>query len=111
VLLFQLGGAVSRVGEGETAAGNRAASYVLNIASAWTDPGESEYHVEWTRDFWWAMHPFGTGGVYVNFLSQDEGQERVRAAYGPNHALLVELKNKYDPTNLFRMNQNIRPTA
>jgi FAD/FMN-containing dehydrogenase len=111
VLLFQLGGAVSRVGEGETAAGNRAASYVLNIASAWTDPGESEYHIEWTRDFWWAMHPFGTGGVYVNFLSQDEGQERVRAAYGPNHALLVELKNKYDPTNLFRMNQNIRPTA
>jgi FAD/FMN-containing dehydrogenase len=111
VLLFQLGGAVSRVGDGETAAGNRAAGYVLNIASAWTDPGESECHIAWTRDFWWAMHPFGTGGVYVNFLSQDEGQERVRAAYGPNHARLVELKNKYDPTNLFRMNQNIQPTV
>ncbi len=57
------------------------------------------------------MQPFGTGGVYMNFLSADEGEERVRAAYGVNYDCLVALKNKYDPTNLFRMNQNIKPTV
>ena len=64
-----------------------------------------------TRDFWTAMQPFSTGGVYVNFLSEDEGEDRVKAAYGAaNYERLVALKNKYDPTNFFRLNANIQPT-
>jgi len=67
--------------------------------------------MQWARDFWEAMHPIANGGVYVNFLG-NEGEERVRAAYGPaKYARLVDLKNRYDPTNLFCLNQNIKPTV
>jgi FAD/FMN-containing dehydrogenase len=109
---FHLGGAVSRVGEDETAFSHRDAAFALNIQASWLDPEESEEHIRWTRDFWTAMQPFSTGGVYVNFLSEDEGEDRVRAAYGAaNYERLVALKNKYDPTNFFRLNQNIKPTV
>jgi hypothetical protein len=112
ILLFQLGGAVSRVDEQATAASHRDSAFVLNIAAAWTDPQQSDHYIRWTRDYWTAMQPFSTGGVYVNFLSVDDGQDRVRAAYGPEkYDRLVALKNQYDPTNFFRMNQNIKPTA
>ena len=111
VLVFQLGGAISRVGEHETAAGNRDAAYVLNIQSAWEETDQTGKHIEWTRTFWRDMQPYSSGGVYVNFLSEGEGDERIRAAYPGNYERLVELKNKYDPTNLFRMNQNIKPTV
>jgi FAD/FMN-containing dehydrogenase len=110
VLIMQLGGAISRIDEGSTAAGNRAAAFVLNINTSWVDPNESSKHIQWTREFWAAMRPFSTGGVYMNFLSADEGEERIRAAYGANYDRLVALKNRYDPTNLFRVNQNIKPT-
>jgi FAD/FMN-containing dehydrogenase len=109
VLIPQLGGAISRVAEHATAAGNRDAQFVLNIQSCWLDPGESARHIQWTREFWTAMRPFSTGGVYVNLLSQDEGEERTRAAYGTNYDRLVALKSMYDPANLFRINQNIKP--
>ena len=82
--------------------------YNLMIISSWRDPSESEVNLEWTRRFWESIRPFMSERVYVNFLSQ-EGDERVRAAYGGNYARLVALKRKYDPTNFFRMNQNIRP--
>lgn len=109
---FHLGGAVSRVGEDDTAFSHRDAAFALNIQASWLDPEESDEHIRWTRDFWTAMQPFSTGGVYVNFLSEDEGEDRVRAAYGAtNYERLVALKNKYDPTNLFRLNQNIKPTV
>jgi hypothetical protein len=85
MVIFQLGGAISRVDERTTAAGNRDAQFVLNIQSSWLEPGESKRHVEWTCEFWTAMRPFSTGGVYMNFMSQDEGEERVRAAYGANY--------------------------
>lgn len=111
VLLAQLGGAISRVDEQATAAGNRNAQFVFNIQSSWREPGESPRHIQWTREFWTAMRPFSTGGVYVNLLSHDEGQERVIAAYGSNYERLVALKSKYDPTNLFRVNQNIKPVS
>jgi hypothetical protein len=110
-LLFQLGGAISRVGEQETAASHRDAAFVLNIQSAWLEPRENDRHMRWTREFWQAMRPFATGGVYSNFMTADEGEERVRAAYGANYDRLVALKNTYDPTNLFQVNQNIKPTA
>jgi FAD/FMN-containing dehydrogenase len=107
---FQLGGAAGRISAGDTAYRHRAAQFVHLIASAWEDPAESERHIAWTREFWAAMQPLSAGGGYVNFISADEGEDRVRAAYGPNYERLVALKRQYDPTNLFRVNQNIKPT-
>ena len=78
-----------------------------------TDPAEAEKCIPWTREPWEAMQPFATGGVYVNYLGQeaDEGVQRIKAGYGPEkYQRVVALKNAYDPTNLFRLNQNIHPT-
>jgi FAD/FMN-containing dehydrogenase len=111
VPIFTLGGAISRVGEHESAYSNRSAAHNINIVAAW-EPGdpEPERHVEWVRSLWSDMQPHATG-VYTNFMS-DEPQQQVKVAYGPEkYERLVALKNKYDPTNLFRMNQNIRPTV
>ena len=86
------------------------AAYDYVIYSMWTEPGESDRHIQWTRDFAAAMQPFAVG-VYVNEMGS-EGEDRVRAAYNPEtYERLVALKNKYDPTNLFRLNQNIKPTV
>jgi hypothetical protein len=101
---------VSRVGKNETAFGERSARYNFAIVSAWTDPAESEKIIRWTRDFWEAMRPFEREAVYVNYLGAEE-QDRIRAAYGEKYERLVALKNKYDSTNLFRLNQNIKPTV
>jgi hypothetical protein len=108
--LEQLGGAVSRIGTDETAFSERNAPYSLIIASAWTDPAENDKNIQWTRRFWEAMRPYESQAVYVNYLDIDE-QDRIRAAYGETYERLVALKNKYDPTNLFRHNQNIQPTV
>ena len=110
VLIEQLGGAVSRVGKEETAFNHRAAPFDLVIMPMWSDPAESAQHIQWADALWSAMQSFASGGVYVNYLS-NEGEERVKAAYGTNYERLVTLKNKYDPLNLFRLNQNIRPTV
>jgi hypothetical protein len=104
------GGAASRVGEAETAFPHRQAQYDLVIMAQWADPAESDRHIEWARETWEAAQPFTSGRVYVNILGV-EGEERVREAYGANYERLVALKNKYDPTNLFRLNQNIKPTV
>lgn len=110
--LFQLGGAVGRVDEHSTAYTNRGAAYSLVISSGWENPDETDTHVAWVREFWNEIQPFSTGGVYVNFMSHDEGQDRVIAAYGrEKYERLVDLKNTYDPTNLFRLNQNIKPAV
>lgn len=112
VLVMQLGGAMGRVGENEMAVGHRDAEYLINIAGSCTDPDRTERVVSWARGLWSDMLPYSTGGVYVNFLTQDEGQDRVRAAYGAEkYEQLVKLKNKYDSTNFFSLNQNIKPTV
>jgi hypothetical protein len=111
VFLFHLGGAIGRHREDETATGNRDVEFVLNVAASW-DLRPAEAHVEWVRSLWQELRRYSTGEVYVNFLTEEEGVDRVRAAYGvEKYERLVELKNKYDPTNLFRVNQNIKPTA
>jgi FAD/FMN-containing dehydrogenase len=110
VLCMHLGGVAARRPAAETAVGNRTAEYVLGMQGAWEDAAEDAVHIAWARDFWSAMRPFSSGGTYVNFLTEDADDERVRAAYGP--ALfdrLARIKAKYDPENLFRSNQNIRP--
>lgn len=108
----QLGGAVSRISHEATAFNHRDVQYSFMSIGQCTAPAEAEKCVRWARDFWEAMQPYSTGGVYVNYLGQeaDEGAERIKAAYGPEkYQRLSALKNKYDPTNLFRLNQNIKP--
>jgi FAD/FMN-containing dehydrogenase len=109
-IIFQLGGALARVAEGATAYPQRDAAFNVNINAVWLegDPRADE-HNDWTRDFYAAVEPHAGGRVYVNFLG-DEGEERVRAAYGEEkYERLRALKRRYDPTNVFRLNQNIRP--
>jgi hypothetical protein len=108
--IWQLGGAVARVGEDETAFGGRSAGHTFNItASTETAEGFDEER-EWVRNFWLALEPYHTS-VYVNFL-MEEGEERIRQAYGAKkYDRLKALKRRYDPDNLFRLNQNIRPTV
>lgn len=108
----QLGGAISRVAEDATAIGNRSAPYMLSIDATWEDPQDTERHIAWTRDFWSEMQAYSNGGVYLNFPGLvEEGKDLVRAGHGANYERLVALKNRYDPDNLFRFNQNIKPTV
>jgi FAD/FMN-containing dehydrogenase len=104
------GGAASRVGAQATAFGRRDAPYLLSFDTTWTDPADTERCIGWTRAAWDDMRRFGPGGLYLNFAGfGEEKEDLVRAAYGANYDRLVELKTRYDPGNLFRMNQNIRP--
>ena len=110
--LEHLDGGVSRVGEDETAFGDRSAPYSLIITSEWVDPAETDRNVQWARNFWEAMQPFTRDAVYVNYMDIRDEADRIRAAYGADkYERLVALKNKYDPTNLFRLNKNIQPTV
>ena len=111
VTLQQYRGVVSRVEPDATAYAYRNAAFAVTMGAAWTEPAEDDIHIAWSRDFYAAMLPL-SHGVYVNFMGMGEGEDRVRAAYGDKtYERLVALKNKYDPTNLFRVNHNIRPTV
>jgi FAD/FMN-containing dehydrogenase len=103
-----LGGATARPAPHATAYAHRDALFVMNFHGRWENPADDSRCIGWARDFFNASAPFASGGVYVNFLTADE-TDRVRAAYGPNHDRLSQVKRAYDPENLFRMNQNIRP--
>ena len=110
VMLSPLGGAIARVGEEETAFGFRGTAFDLAIQAVWSDRRHSPRHIRWVEEAWAAMRPFARG-VYVNELG-DEGEERVREAYSPPaYRRLAALKRRYDPENLFRLNQNIDPAA
>ncbi|MFW9779529.1 MAG: FAD-binding oxidoreductase [Candidatus Heimdallarchaeota archaeon] len=112
VLGFHLGGAVSRIDEDATAYSHRNAAYSLIINCAWTDPSESEKHIKWTRGLWEDLQQFSVGGAYINFQSNDEGDDRVQTTYGSTKLdRLSALKKKYDPSNFFRLNRNIKPTS
>jgi FAD/FMN-containing dehydrogenase len=105
-----LGGATTRPAPESAAYAHRDAMFVMNFHGRWEDPADDERCIRWARDFFNASAPFASGGVYVNFLTADEGA-RVRAAYGPNYDRLAQLKRKYDPGNLFHLNQNIKPAG
>jgi FAD/FMN-containing dehydrogenase len=109
LLIEHLHGAVSRVAVEETAFPHRATGYNFLILSQWTDAAMTDRAIAWARETYAAMAPFAAPGRYVNYLDDDEPGDPVAAAYGPNYRRLRELKTKYDPTNFFRMNQNIRP--
>ena len=108
ILMFHLDGAVNELPPGHSPAGNRDARFILNIAGSWPSPEQDEVNVKWARDCWQAMRPYSTGGVYLNFLTEDEGRDRTEAAYGKeNLARLAALKKKYDPKNLFRHTKQV----
>jgi FAD/FMN-containing dehydrogenase len=109
VVLFQIEGALNRLEEEHSPVGNRDARYVLNLAGSWEQAGEDRANIEWAREAWDDMKSFSTGGTYINFLTEDEGPERIEAALGKGLQRLAEVKAKWDPQNVFRTNRNIKP--
>jgi FAD/FMN-containing dehydrogenase len=109
--LYPIDGAAARVGRNQTAFSFREAQYSMVICGIDPDPANAELITKWTRDYWAAIEPYSLGGAYVNFLMEDEGAGRVKAAYRDNFERLVEIKTKYDPDNFFARNQNIQPRA
>jgi FAD/FMN-containing dehydrogenase len=111
VPIFYIHGAVTRVDPAATAFALRQPQWDLNVIAQWLDASASEQPIGWVRDLWTRIEPLTTGTAYINHLAGDDRQERVRASYGRNYARLVGLKDIYDPTNMFRLNPNIPPSA
>jgi FAD/FMN-containing dehydrogenase len=107
ILIFPLDGAVSELPADHSAVGNRDAVAVLNISGAWDHAQNDAENIEWAREAWRDMRQFSTGGTYINFLTEEEGDDRTRAAYRTNYDRLAQVKAAWDPTNLFRSNKNI----
>lgn len=108
IFIAAIDGEPNRVSADAMAYSSRDARYVMNVHARWDSPDEDERCIGWARDFFAASKPFASGGAYVNFMTQDES-DRVASAYGPTYDRLVALKKRYDPTNMFRTNQNIVP--
>jgi FAD/FMN-containing dehydrogenase len=112
VVIRHTGGAIARVGAEETAFGDRSSEWMLSIDSTWDDPADDERNIAWTRDFWEDARRFSQGKTYFNFPGLlEEGDSAVRESYGANYDRLTRVKAQYDPQNLFRLNQNVRPAA
>ena len=109
IVLFPLDGPLNAPPDDHSAVGNRDARAVINIASAWDRVDDDAANIAWARTAWQDMRRFSTGGAYVNFMTEDEGADRTRAAYRGNHARLAGLKATWDPDNVFRANRNIAP--
>lgn len=108
-LLFHFGGAIAARPEDSSAASSRDAAHALNINAAWPEGGPQHPDIAWCRDYFAALEPHSTGGVYTNFLHNDEGKDRVRAAHRSRYERLARVKARYDPDNVLRSNQNIKP--
>jgi hypothetical protein len=109
VILFQLEGALNRLKEDHSPVGNRDARFVLNLAGSWEQAEDDKVNIEWAREAWTDMKRFSTGGTYINFLTEDEGPDRIEAALSNGLQRLAEVKAKWDPGNVFRTNRNIKP--
>jgi Berberine and berberine like len=109
--LYPIDGAVHRVATDATAWNMRDATFSMVIAGIDADPNKADALKRWGREYWTAVHPFNLHGGYVNFMFDDEVQGRLQATYGENYTRLASVKAKYDPQNLFRVNQNILPAA
>jgi hypothetical protein len=108
--VWQFGGAVQRVAPNATPFGDRSMTYMLSIDSIWSKPEDDAANIAWTRNFWSEMQRHSNGRLYLNFPGHGEGEDLVRNAFGSEtYARLVAVKKKYDPTNFFRLNQNIQP--
>jgi FAD/FMN-containing dehydrogenase len=109
ILMFPLDGRLNELPADYSPVGNRDAASVVNIAAAWEKADDDAVNMEWARSTWRDLRRFSTGGTYVNFLTEEEGDDRIRAAYGAHYDRLADIKAKWDPTNLFRMNKNVAP--
>jgi FAD/FMN-containing dehydrogenase len=109
--LYPIDGAVHRKKPGDAAWNSRDATWSMVIVGVTGDPAQAAATRQWARDYWAGMHPYDLKGAYPNFMMADEGAERIAATYGDNYQRLAQLKKKYDPGNLFRINQNIAPAA
>ncbi len=109
--LYPVDGAVHRRKKDAAAWSYRDAAWSMVIFGVDPDPAKAPALRQWAQDYWKAVHPFNLEGAYANFMMDDEGEQRVRAAYGENYGRLAKVKKEYDPDNLFRVNQNIRPAA
>lgn len=109
VILFQMEGALNQLGQDHSPVGNRDARYLLNITGSWEEPDDDQANIEWARQAWNDMRRFSTGGTYINFLTEDEGAERIEAALGAALQRLAQVKTRWDPENVFRTNRNIKP--
>ena len=105
---YPIDGAAHRVGKNDTAFSYRDANFAEAIVGFSPDPADADLLKSWTVAYWEALHPYSLGGAYVNFM-MDEGIDRIRATYRDGYDRLVEVKKRHDPTNLFHVNQNIRP--
>ncbi|MBN8789800.1 MAG: FAD-binding oxidoreductase [Terrimonas sp.] len=105
--MYNINGAASKPGNNETAWNYRDANYAMVIVGITNDANEKEKVINWAKNYWSDLHPYSMGGAYVNFM-MEEGTDRVKASYGDNYKKLVQVKAKYDPGNLFRVNQNIK---
>jgi len=108
---WPINGAAHRVDPNATAWSYRDATWAQVIVGIDPDPANNDRLIRWANAYWKALHPHSAGGAYVNFMMHDEGQDRIKATYRDNYERLVAVKTKYDPANLFRVNQNIRPAA
>ncbi len=106
--MYHLSGAIGKVGTDETLWAYRDAKYDGVIVGVDPDPANADKITSWCKEYWEALNPFASGGAYSNFM-MDEGQDRIKVSYKHNYERLVKIKNKYDPNNLFRVNQNILP--
>lgn len=109
IVVFPLDGALNLLPDDYSPMGNRDTASVLNITASWESVEDDQANMDWARTAWQDMRRFSTGGTYINFLTEEEGSERVQDAYRKTYGRLVEVKTKWDPTNLFRMNKNIAP--
>jgi hypothetical protein len=109
--LYPINGAAARPKNTDTPWNHRDATWSEVIVGVDPDPANADHITAWARNYWEALHPYGSGGAYVNFMMDGEGEERIRASYGENYDQLARVKAKYDPENFFRVNQNIRPSA
>jgi len=108
--LYQVDGAAGRIGKTDTPWNYRDAKWAQVIVGVDPDPANNDKIISWCKDYYDALHPYGAGGAYVNFL-MEEGEDRIKATYGENYVRLAEIKSKYDPDNFFRINQNIKPNG
>ena len=107
--IYPINGAAHRPASGDTAFSFRDANFAQVIVGVDPDPKNNAKMIEWAKNYWLALHPHSAGGAYVNMI-MDEGEDMVKAAYRDNYPKLAGIKAKYDPNNLFRSNQNIKPS-
>jgi FAD/FMN-containing dehydrogenase len=109
ILFEHFHGAVTRVGPSETAVPHREPGWNLFVPSVWTDPADTDANIAWTRETFGALRPHFASRRWLNYLGDDQGDDAIRAAYGPNYERLRDIKGRYDPDNVFHLNHNIAP--